>query len=77
MERLRIDLTIREKNTHPKLNYITQTGTQPPEFTIFATHPDMIQFSYPRYLENTIREAGQFDGTPIKIIFKHKRKEER
>lgn len=65
------------KNTHPKLNYITQTGTQPPEFTIFATHPDMIQFSYPRYLENTIREAGQFDGTPIKIIFKHKRKEER
>ncbi len=65
------------KNTHPKLNYITQTSTQPPEFTIFATHPDMIQFSYPRYLENTIREAGQFDGTPIKIIFKHKRKEER
>lgn len=65
------------KNTHPKLNYITQTGTQPPEFTIFATHPDMIQFSYPRYLENTIREAGQFDGTPIRIIFKHKRKEER
>ena len=65
------------KNTHPKLNYITQTGTQPPEFTIFATHPDMIQFSYPRYLENTIREAGQFDGTPIKIVFKHKRKEER
>ena len=65
------------KNTHPKLNYITQTGTQPPEFTIFATHPDMIQFSYPRYLENTIREAGQFDGTPIRIVFKHKRKEER
>ncbi len=65
------------KNTHPKLNYITQTGTQPPEFTIFATHPDMIQFSYPRYLENVIRQAGQFDGTPIKIVFKHKRKEER
>jgi GTP-binding protein len=65
------------KNTHPKLNYITQTGTQPPEFTVFATHPDMIQFSYPRYLENTIREAGQFDGTPIRIVFKHKRKEER
>ena len=65
------------KNTHPKLNYLPQTGTQPLEFTIFATHPDMIQFSYPRYLENTIREAGQFDGTPIRIIFKHKRKEER
>ncbi len=65
------------KNTHPKLNYITQTGTNPPEFTIFATHPDMIQFSYPRYLENVLREAGEFDGTPIKIIFRHKRKEER
>jgi GTP-binding protein len=65
------------KNTHPKLNYITQTGTKPPEFTIFATHPDMIQFSYPRYLENVLREAAEFDGTPIKIVFKHKRKEER
>ena len=65
------------KNTHPKLNYITQTGTNPPEFTIFATHPDMIQFSYPRYLENVLRENGEFAGTPIKIIFRHKRKEER
>lgn len=65
------------KNTHPKLNYITQTGTHPPEFTIFATHPDMIQFSYPRYLENVLRESAAFEGTPIKIVFRHKRKEER
>lgn len=65
------------KNTHPKLNYITQTGTRPPAFTIFSTHPDLIQFSYPRYLENTLREAADFSGTPIFINFKHKRKEER
>ena len=65
------------KNTHPKLNYMTQVGTKPPEFTIFCTHPDMIQFSYPRYLENTLRQEADFSGTPIVINFKHKRKEER
>ncbi len=63
------------KNRLPKINYATQTGTNPPEITFFASFPDMIHFSYRRYLENGLREAYDFTGTPIRVIFKGKREE--
>ncbi|HUC86854.1 MAG TPA: ribosome biogenesis GTPase Der [Candidatus Saccharimonadales bacterium] len=60
------------KNRRPKIKYATQTGTNPPEFTFFASYPNMIHFSYQRYLENGLREAFKFDGTPIQIKFRDK-----
>lgn len=61
------------KNRHPKVKYATQTGISPPTFTLFSSYPDMIHFSYERYLENGLREAFDFSGTPIKLEFRGKR----
>lgn len=59
----------------PKINYITQTGTTPPTFQLFSSHPDAIHFSYKRYLENGLRAAFPFTGTPVRLDFKSKYKE--
>jgi predicted GTPase len=56
----------------PKINYVTQADTNPPTFVFFTNHPDIIHFSYSRYLENKIREHWDFTGTPINIVFKRK-----
>lgn len=55
-----------------KIKYITQTGTRPPQFTFFANHPDIVDDNYERYLENRMRKAFDFTGTPIRIKFKRK-----
>jgi GTPase len=57
----------------PKINYVTQTGTAPPTFTFFTSYPNQIHFSYRRYLENGLREAYDFNGTPIRLEFRDKR----
>lgn len=57
-----------------KLNYITQVKVKPPTFVISTNFPEGIHFSYERYLMNQIREAYGFDGVPIRLIFKRKRK---
>jgi len=61
------------KNRHPKLNYITQTGTNPPEFTVFGAHTEFLHWSYKRYLDRELREEFGFAGTAISWEFKEKR----
>ncbi len=61
-----------QKNILPKINYLTQAGVNPPTFIFFTNHPNLIHFSYNRYLENRIREHWDFSGTPISISFKKK-----
>ena len=60
------------KGKFPKVNYMTQTGHNPPTFTIFCTYPDLIHFSYRRYIENKLREEYDLVGTPIHLDFRHK-----
>jgi GTP-binding protein len=60
------------KGKLPKINYATQTATSPPTFTFFCTYPDLIHFSYRRYLENNIRDEWDFTGTPLRLEFRHK-----
>jgi GTP-binding protein len=60
------------KGKLPKINYGTQTDINPPTFTFFCTYPDLIHFSYRRYLENNIRDEWDFAGTPIRLEFRHK-----
>lgn len=55
-----------------KLKYVTQTGTEPPFFTFFCNHPDLIEPSFERYLENRLRQTFGFEGTPIRMKFKKK-----
>ena len=53
-----------------KIRYATQAGVAPPTFVFFATDPASIHFSYRRYLENRLRDAYGFDGTPIRLVFR-------
>jgi GTP-binding protein len=61
------------KNRRPKINYATQVDVDPPAFAMFGTYPEMVHFSYKRYLENGLREAYDFTGTPIGVEFRGKR----
>ncbi|MDR3258985.1 MAG: ribosome biogenesis GTPase Der [Fusobacteriaceae bacterium] len=59
-----------------KINYATQVSVAPPKFVMFCNYPELIHFSYVRYIENKFREAFGFEGTPIFISFENKNKEE-
>ncbi|WP_082233982.1 ribosome biogenesis GTPase Der [Halobacillus massiliensis] len=51
-----------------KIFYATQVAVKPPTFVVFVNEPELMHFTYERFLENRIREAFGFEGTPIKII---------
>lgn len=51
-----------------KIFYANQVSTCPPTFILFVNDPQYLHFSYKRYLENRLREAFGFEGTPIHII---------
>ena len=51
-----------------KIKYVTQLGTNPPSFLFFVNETALLHFSYKRYLENNLRKAYDFSGTPIKLI---------
>lgn len=57
-----------------RVYYGTQVAVEPPTFVIFVNDPDLMHFSYERYLENQIRQAFDFTGTPIHLI-KRRRKQ--
>ncbi len=60
------------KNKRPKIFYGTQAAVAPPTFVIFAREAGSVHFSYRRYLENQLREAYGFDGTPIRLVFRER-----
>lgn len=53
-------------------SYATQVAIKPPTFVIYVNNPDYVHFSYERYLNNQIRNAIDFTGTPIKLILRKK-----
>ena len=55
-----------------RMHYVTQTGTKPPAFTFFVNHTDLVDDTYTRYLENRMRAAFDFKGTPIRLHFRKK-----
>jgi GTP-binding protein len=57
-----------------RLYYVTQTQVAPPTFTIITNYPDAVHFSYQRYVVNQIREAFGFEGTPVRVFYKAKRR---
>ena len=59
-----------KKGKFIKIYYVTQPEGDPPTFIFFCNHPRLIERPYIRYLENRIREAYGFKGTPIKMVFK-------
>lgn len=55
-----------------KIYYSSQVSVEPPTFVLFVNDPELLHFSYKRYIENKIREAFGFEGTPIHIIARKK-----
>lgn len=55
-----------------KIFYATQVSVMPPTFVLSVNDPKLMHFSYRRYLENKIRDAFGFDGTPIRVIARKK-----
>lgn len=57
----------------PKIYYMTQASVKPPTFVLFVNAPELIHFSYMRFLENRLRESFGFEGTPIRLILRGKK----
>jgi GTP-binding protein len=55
-----------------RLNYITQAKTRPPSFVVFCTRADAVPDAYKRYLVNSLREAFEMPGTPIRLTLREK-----
>lgn len=53
-----------------KIYYATQAGTAPPSFVFFVNDPQLLHFSYRRYLGNKLREAFGFEGSPLRLSFR-------
>lgn len=60
-----------------RLYYVTQAETAPPTFVVVTNYPDYVHFSYQRYVVNAIRERFGFEGTPIRVRYRAKRKKPR
>ena len=58
-----------------KISYATQVSVAPPRFVLFCNYPELIHFSYARYIENKFRESFGFEGSPILISFEKKNAE--
>ncbi|MTD38945.1 ribosome biogenesis GTPase Der [Erwinia sp. CPCC 100877] len=68
MDAIAINPTPTDKGKRLKVFYATQVAVKPPTFVIFVNEEELMHFSYARFLENQIRKAFTFEGTPIKII---------
>ncbi|MBT2760747.1 ribosome biogenesis GTPase Der [Paenibacillus sp. ISL-20] len=61
-----------DKGRRLRINYSTQVAVKPPTMVVFVNDPELMHFSYERYLENKIRSAFDFEGTPIRIFTRRK-----
>lgn len=68
MDAIAANPTPTQNGRHLRVYYGTQVATEPPTFVIFVNDPELMHFSYERYLENQIRKAFDFSGTPIHLI---------
>ncbi|WII35576.1 ribosome biogenesis GTPase Der [Paenibacillus thiaminolyticus] len=61
-----------DKGRRLRINYATQVAVKPPTIVIFVNDPELMHFSYERYLENRIRTSFDFEGTPIRLFTRRK-----
>ena len=66
-----------KKGKSAKIFFVTQADICPPRFIIFVNEPELLHFSYLRFIENRLRESFGFEGTPLKfVVRKHNQKED-
>lgn len=73
MDAVAINPTPTDKGKRLKIFYATQVAVKPPTFVIFVNEEELMHFSYARFLENQIRKAFTFEGTPIRIIARRRK----
>ena len=66
-----------DKGKPLKIYYMTQVSIKPPTFVIFVNDKELMHFSYLRYIENQMREAFGFQGTPLRFIVREKKGEKK
>lgn len=62
-----------DKGKRLRIYYSTQVAVKPPTFVVFVNDPELMHFSYERFLENRIRDTFGFEGTPIKIFSRERK----
>ncbi|WP_034550005.1 ribosome biogenesis GTPase Der [Carnobacterium funditum] len=62
-----------DKGKRLRIFYATQVAIKPPTFVVFVNDPEMMHFSYSRFLENRIRDTFVFEGTPIRILTRQRK----
>lgn len=63
------------KGRRLRLLYVTQAEASTPTFVFFVNEPELVHFSYRRFLETQLREAFGFEGTPIRLVFRRRGEE--
>ncbi|MCL2496364.1 MAG: ribosome biogenesis GTPase Der [Clostridiales bacterium] len=64
-----------DKGRRLKILYGSQVGVKPPKIVLFMNDPELLHFSYARYVENKLREAFGFAGTPISLLMRKREKD--
>ena len=72
MDAIALNPTPTDKGRRLKIFYMTQVAVNPPTFVIFVNDPELMHFSYERFIENKMRDAFYFDGTPLKLIVRER-----
>ncbi len=72
MDAVAMNPTPTDKGKRLKINYVTQVAIKPPTFVFFVNEPELMHFSYRRFLENRLRATFEFEGTPLKIFARKK-----
>lgn len=68
MDAIALNPTPTDKGRRLRIYYCTQVAVKPPTFVVFVNEEELMHFSYLRFLENQIRQAFTFEGTPIRVI---------
>ena len=62
-----------DKGRMLRIYYATQVSVKPPTFVLFVNDKELMHFSYQRYIENRIRDAFGFKGTPLRFIIRERK----
>ena len=64
------------KGKQLKIYFMTQADIKPPKFLVFVNDPELLHFSYMRFLEYILRESFGFEGTPLKLVVRGRKEED-
>lgn len=73
MDAVAMNPTPTDKGKRLRIYYATQVAIKPPTFVVFVNEPELMHFSYERFLENRIRDAFDFEGTPLRMIARRRK----